>query len=108
MKQQINNQIKKGILDIYILYLIKTNEIIYGYDLIKNMSIYFSDVNESTFYSILRRLNKKKLTEVIIKKSDNGPVRKYYKITEEGLKCLEENIQELKILQSVINIIINS
>lgn len=88
----MNAQIKKGILEICILHIVKSCNMIYGYDLIKKMTLFFPEVNESTFYAILRRMHKSSLTEIIFQDVSNGPQRKYYTITQEGNKWLEKNI----------------
>ena len=80
----MNAQIKKGILEMCILQIIKESESIYGYDLIKNVGGYFKEVNESTFYSILRRLEQRNAINSTVEKSAEGPPRKYFAITASG------------------------
>lgn len=99
----MNAQLKKGILELCILHIIVSNELIYGYDLIKRMHIYFPEVNESTFYSILRRLYKSNLTEIVLKDVSGGPQRKYYKIKPEGRTWLNSNIDEWRELVKITN-----
>ena len=55
----MNAQFKKGILEKCILLIVKRENSIYGYDLIKKIGIFFPEVNESTFYAILRRLEQR-------------------------------------------------
>jgi len=62
----------------------------------KHMKKYFPDVNESTFYSTLRRLHADGSAEVRLRQESLGPTRKYYKTTEservilhEVMKCWE-------------------
>lgn len=98
----MNAQIKKGILEMCILYLI-SQEDMYGYTLMKKMSVYFPNVNESTFYSILRRLNKDKATETYYGAVSNGPQRKYYKITDYGKQYLQNTITCWKKINDVVN-----
>lgn len=88
-------QLKKGILEMCILYSIKNKEM-YGYDIMQNMCKYFPDVNESTFYAILRRLNRDGITSTYIGNISNGPPRKYYKITKQGEQYLEKSIRDWK------------
>ncbi|MEG2092770.1 MAG: PadR family transcriptional regulator [Lachnospiraceae bacterium] len=88
-----------------ILYIIKSCDVIYGYDLIKKMTVYFPEVNESTFYSILRRLHKSNFTYIILKDISNGPQRKYYTITQEGEKWLNKNIEEWRELIKITELI---
>lgn len=84
-----------------ILYTIQQKEM-YGYDIIQKMSRYFHDVDESTFYAILRRLHKEGLTEVYYGEESNGPKRKYYKIVDKGRLKLEQSIKEWKNIISVV------
>ena len=79
----MDSQLKRGILTICILQLLTTKDA-YGYDIIKFLQNYFYDTEESTFYAILRRLNKDGLTDIYYIESPHGPKRKYYKITNTG------------------------
>lgn len=95
-------QIKKGVLDMCILHIISKKDM-YGYDVMKQMGTLFPEVNDSTFYSILRRLNKEKLTEVYWGKDSNGPPRKYYRITEAGKNALVEDINNWRKLIDIVS-----
>ena len=101
----MNAQIKKGILEMCILYLV-SQEDMYGYTIMKKMSKYFPEVNESTFYSILRRLNKENATETYIGEVSNGPKRKYYRITKSGELYLKQNINSWRQINNVVNDIV--
>lgn len=94
-------QLKRGILNICILKLLEEDSK-YGYELVKTMQIYFSDTNESTLYAILRRLNKEGLTDIKYSDVSNGPIRKYYSITELGRKYLKESIDSWKYIENVL------
>lgn len=85
----MDTQFKKGILEMCILRSI-SRESKYGYDIIHNMREYFPEVNESTFYAILRRLNAEGAASVAYGEVSKGPVRKYYKITKQGILSLEK------------------
>lgn len=101
----MNAQIKKGILEMCILHYIK-EESLYGYDIIQKMHAFFPEVIESTFYAILRRLHKEGDAEISVGKVSKGPARKYYKITEQGRRRLEEMEADWKQLQEIVNQII--
>ena len=67
------------------------NKETYGYELLVELEKYgFENVGEGTFYPILTRLSKKGYLSCRQVKSEAGPYRKYYKITDEGLVYLEE------------------
>lgn len=100
----MNAQMKKGILEMCILHTVSEEEM-YGYDIMKKMTIYFPEVNESTFYSILRRLNKEGATETYYGNESNGPKRKYYRITDSGITKLKEDVQSWKQINVIVNTI---
>lgn len=95
-------QLKKGVLEMCILYVIQQREM-YGYDIMKYMGEFFPEVDESTFYAILRRLNKDGLTEVYYGKDSNGPRRKYHRILENGKVSLQKSIADWKNIQIIVN-----
>jgi PadR family transcriptional regulator PadR len=93
----MDSQLKKGILEICILSRIaKSPE--YGYPIIKQVAGLFPDVLESTVYAILRRLAASNYTEAFYGTESDGPERKYYRVTEEGLRYLRNGLREWKEL----------
>lgn len=91
-------QLKRGILDVCVLTAIK-NEDSYGYKIIKDLQPYI-ELSESTLYTILKRLeNAKMLTVKTVE--HNGRLRKYYHITNEGLKRIEDFKEEWKELMMI-------
>lgn len=94
-------QLKKGVLDMCILYIINQKEM-YGYDIMKYMGKFFPNVDESTFYAILRRLNKEELTEAYYGQVSNGPRRKYYRILDKGRESLKKSITDWKNIMLIV------
>ena len=80
-------QLKRGLLDVCVLAAIK-NEDSYGYKIIKDMKPYLK-LYESTLYTILKRLETANMLTVRTAEH-GGRLRKYYHITEDGLKRIEE------------------
>lgn len=80
-------QLKRGLLDVCVLASIK-NEDSYGYKIIKDMKPYI-ELSESTLYTILKRLESANMLTVRSAEHD-GRLRKYYRITDEGRKRIEE------------------
>ncbi len=95
-------QLKKGILEMCILFSISKEEM-YGYDIMQKMSKLFPEVNESTFYSILRRLCAEGTTEVYYGTTSNGPKRKYYRITTEGRRYLDTCIHDWNKIKNIVS-----
>ena len=91
-------QLKRGLLDVCVLAAIK-NEDSYGYQIIKDMKPYV-ELSESTLYTILKRLENAKMLTVRTAEH-GGRLRKYYHITESGLKRIEEFKEEWKEILSI-------
>ena len=92
----------RGLLDVCVLVAIKTEDS-YGYQIIKDMKPYM-EISESTLYTILKRLETANMLTVRTAEH-GGRLRKYYHITSEGQKRLEEFKNEwrevMKIYQFV-------
>ena len=95
-------QMKRGLLDVCVLSAIK-DEASYGYKIIKDVKPYI-EISESTLYPILRRLEGANcLTVKSVEHS--GRLRKYYHITKEGLKRLEDFKLEWKEIISIYDFV---
>ena len=82
-------QMKKGVLEMCILHICNENDM-YGYEIMKRVTDAFPEINESTIYAVLRRLNADGSTESYTGTVSGGPQRKYYRITDSGRKQLAE------------------
>lgn len=80
-------QLKRGLLDVCVLAAIKSEDS-YGYQIIKDMKPYI-ELSESTLYTILKRLETSNMLTVCTAEH-SGRLRKYYHITEAGLKRIED------------------
>lgn len=94
---------KKGLLDVCVLYVLKKEDA-YGYKLTQEISTLL-DTSESALYPVLRRLESQDLLETYTEEH-SGRLRKYYRITAQGINRFKENIQELKDLKRVIDTVI--
>ena len=83
----MDGQLKRGLLDVCVLAAIKSEDS-YGYKIIKDMMPYI-ELSESTLYTILKRLETAGMLTVRTAEH-GGRIRKYYHITEEGQKRIEE------------------
>ena len=98
----MDNQLKRAILDVCVLAAIK-DEDSYGYQIIKDLKPYVA-LSESTLYTILKRLETGSMLTVR-SAEHNGRLRKYYRITEQGLLRLEEFKREWKEVVSIYQFI---
>ena len=91
-------QLKRGLLDVCVLAAIKSEDS-YGYKIIKDMKPYIA-LSESTLYTILKRLETARMLTVRTAEHD-GRLRKYYHITDVGLKRIEDFKEEWKEMLSI-------
>ena len=91
-------QLKRGLLDICVLAAIKSKDS-YGYQIIKDMKPYIK-MSESTLYTILKRLETADMLTVRTAEH-GGRLRKYYRITGQGLKRIENFKDEWKEIMAI-------
>ena len=91
-------QLKRGLLDVCVLAAIRSEDS-YGYKIIKDMKPYI-ELSESTLYTILKRLETSKMLTVRTAEHD-GRLRKYYHITGEGQKRIDEFRNDWKEILSI-------
>lgn len=82
------SQVKKGTLSFIILKILKDNEY-YGYELIEQIRKYTEiEVAEGTLYPLMNRLKTENLVDSKWVEQETGIPRKYYSLTEIGIKTL--------------------
>ena len=80
-------QLKKGLLEVCVLAAIREEES-YGYKIVSEIAPHI-EISESTLYPILRRLEAS--GAVTTRRCEvGGRLRRYFKITEVGLKRIED------------------
>ena len=100
----MNVQFKKGILELCVLAVLDTKDC-YGYELVNEISKNI-EISEGTIYPILRRLNQEGYFTTYLQESQEGPPRKYYKLTDLGRKTKDDLVQEwLEMVNGVDNIL---
>ena len=96
-------QLKRGLLDVCVLAAIKNGDS-YGYKIIKDLNPYI-ELSESTLYTILKRLEAASMLTVRSAEHD-GRLRKYYHITDAGVRRIAEFKEEWKEVISVYQFVI--
>ncbi len=84
-------QRKKGILEVCVLAVLKSGPS-YGYLMIRELEQCI-EVSESTLYPILKRLEQNGSLKTY-RQEYNGRMRKYYKLTEEGQRRIDQFLDE--------------
>jgi PadR family transcriptional regulator PadR len=101
-------QLLKGNTDVLILSLIE-HEPMYGYQMIKELerrSSGFFRIGEGTLYPALHRLERAGLVKGRWRKLPNGQERRYYSLTSEGERRLEEQSRAWARFASAVNMIV--
>lgn len=95
-------QMKKGLLDACVLFILEKGDT-YGYKITQEIS-QLMDASESALYPVLRRLEGQRYLETYSAEY-SGRLRRYYRITDDGIKRLDEYVDELKKVKAVIDYI---
>lgn len=97
----MNIQFKKGILEYCVLSILKEKDC-YGYELVNDISMHMA-ISEGTIYPLLRRLKNDHLVSTYLQESKDGPPRKYYTLTQEGIKTQGKYNEEWLEFQLSVN-----
>ncbi|KAB3531546.1 PadR family transcriptional regulator [Alkaliphilus serpentinus] len=101
--QNLQQEMNRGTLVLAVLTQMDQQQ--YGYSLIQALNDEGIMVEQNTLYPLLRRIEKQGLLESIWQVEGNRP-RRYYKISELGIKVRKELIKEWKLLEkSMANLI---
>lgn len=84
----MNIQFKKGVLELCVLSLLDRKNF-YGYELVEKISKYIN-ISEGTIYPLLRRFRTEGYVTTYLEESQEGPPRKYYRLTNKGKEVYEE------------------
>ena len=96
----IPSQMLKGTLEGCILTVIGQGEV-YGYEISQKLERYgFGKIAEGTIYPLLLRLEKNGCVSSFYRKSEVGPRRKYYTLTERGCNERDAFFSELRKIDS--------
>ena len=91
-------QLKRGLLDVCVLAAIRSEDS-YGYKIIKDLKPCI-ELSESTLYTILKRLESANMLTVRTAEH-GGRLRKYYHITDSGIRRIEEFKAEWREIMSI-------
>ncbi|NTV90459.1 MAG: PadR family transcriptional regulator [Clostridiales bacterium] len=100
----MNIQLKKGVLELCVLSML-TKKDCYGYELVYEISKNIM-IAEGTIYPLLKRLKDEGYLTTYLEESQEGPPRKYYKLTPLGEQTRNTLTTEwLTFVTGVTNII---
>jgi len=100
----VNIQYKKGVLELCVLSALRRQDL-YGYELSTKKKKKM-DISDGTVYPILRKLKVDGLVTTYLSETSGGPPRKYYSITEKGIKrCVSESRDWLEFTETIKELI---
>lgn len=88
----MNIQFKKGVLELCVLSMLAKRDC-YGYELVNKISKNIA-IAEGTIYPLLRRLKDDGYFTTYLEESQEGPPRKYYRLTDLGRNTKDELVKE--------------
>jgi PadR family transcriptional regulator PadR len=100
-------QLRKGLVELCVMGALDDGEA-YGYEILQRLGDAGNlAVTESTVYPILVRLARDDLVEVRTAPSPSGPPRRYYRLTRQGRRRLEEMRRYWRELVESVNDVIS-
>ncbi len=105
---KVSKELVKGSTPILVLSLLR-RKAMYGYEIIKEIEIKSSGVfnfKEGTLYPILHGFEDNEMVEAFWMEGENSRKRKYYKITDKGMKFLREREEEWQVFSTTVSKII--
>lgn len=100
----MNIQFKKGVLELCVLSMLFKKDC-YGYELVNEISKNIL-ISEGTIYPLLKRLKDEGYFKTYLEESQEGPPRKYYKLTELGIETKVELEKEWSAFVEGVNRIV--
>ena len=90
MTDRWETQFRKGLVELAVLATIARGET-YGYRIVEQLQrLEGLELTESTVYPALARLEREGLLAVRTAPSPSGPLRRYYRLTEDGRRHLRQ------------------
>ena len=97
------SQMRKGLLELCILGIIQRHKEAYPSDILEQLKGSKLVVLEGTLYPLLSRLKNAGMLSYRWEESLSGPPRKYFALTEEGVKFYEQLLSTWDELSKAVN-----
>ena len=105
----MNKKLLSGTLSTIILKLLKDHDEMYGYEIVQKVKGLTQDqlqINEGALYPALHKLEAAGMLMVEYKQYQNR-VRKYYRLTEEGTKETQSQLDDLRAFMQQLQQLLN-
>lgn len=95
-------QIRKGYLELCLLLLIQRHKRIYGFDLLEKLKEANLSLKEGTLYPMLNRMTSEGTLQAVWETENvKGHPRKFYSLTKDGTRMLDEMTVEYGKMVSI-------
>lgn len=95
-------QIRKGYLELCLLLLIQRHKRVYGFDLLEKLKEADLPLKEGTLYPMLNRMTTEGVLQAVWETENvKGHPRKFYSLTKEGGRILDEMVNEYGKMVSI-------
>ena len=101
MTESVQIQLRKGALELCVLALLSRQES-YAYEIANTLSNAVG-MGEGTIYPLMRRMQKDGLVESYLVETNNGPSRKYYRLTRIGHETFETHSRDWHAFTDAVN-----
>lgn len=105
---KIEKSLLSGSTPLLVLSLLKDGDK-YGYQMVEELAKRSDNtfqLKEGTLYPLLHTLEKQKYVSSYTMTTERGRERKYYRLTDEGLRQLEHKTQEWKLFSEKVNAVL--
>jgi PadR family transcriptional regulator PadR len=101
--QKLMTQMRRGAIEYCVLALLREGER-YGFELTRTLAESGGLVtSEGTIYPLLSRLRQDEMVETFWQESDQGPPRRYYRITKKGRRALDEFVVQWRTFRDTVD-----
>ncbi|NLD87997.1 MAG: PadR family transcriptional regulator [Clostridiales bacterium] len=103
--QKLSKELVRGTTSLIVLSVLRREDL-YGYQIIRTLETLSEDVfslNEGTLYPILHSLEKEGYLTCRWEETDSARKRKYYHITEKGIRELERQKAQWEVYQGAVS-----
>lgn len=108
MIENIKTQMRKGILEYCILAVLYNKQEAYVSDILTTLKEANLFVLEGTIYPLLMRMKNSGLLSYRWQESTEGPPRKYYRLTQQGMDIYASLRQEWSSIKTSVEIVTNN
>lgn len=103
MEGQRRTQLLRGVLDLCLLAVIEDGPS-YGYEMVRRLEDRgLVAVAQGSIYPLLGRLEREGWVETYRATSDDGPPRKYYRLSDSGRQALRTGIEEWRLTRDSVD-----